>query len=92
MIFFISVSLESFRLVVYLYVCLFIYLFINRRQRGSVVRVGALNVEEPGSDPLLGLLNEFVLGVPGANLQCFVNSQLVCPLPVGIRNWKRGGF
>ena len=32
------------------------------RQRGSVVRVGNLNAEDPGSNPRLGLLNEFVLG------------------------------
>ena len=34
------------------------------RQRGSVVRVGNLNAGDPGSNPRLGLLNEFVLGDP----------------------------
>ena len=29
---------------------------------------------------------------PGANSPRFVNSQLVCLLPVGILNWERGGF
>ena len=33
-----------------------------RRQRGSVVRAGDLNTEDPGSNPRLGLLNGFVLG------------------------------
>ena len=37
---------------------------IIRRQRGSVVRVGDLYAEDAGSNPLLGLLNEFVLGDP----------------------------
>ena len=34
------------------------------RQRGSVVRVGDLNAEDPGSNPRLGLLNEFILCDP----------------------------
>ena len=34
------------------------------RQSGLVVRVGDLNVEDPGLNPRLGLLNEFVLGDP----------------------------
>ena len=34
------------------------------KQHGSVVRVGDLNVEHPGLNPQLGLLNEFVLGDP----------------------------
>ena len=34
------------------------------RQRDSVVRVGDLITEDPGSNPRLGLLNEFVLGDP----------------------------
>ena len=62
----------------------------NRRQRGSVVRVGDLNAEYPGSNPRLGQLNEFV--IPGVNPPRFVNSQLVCLLPVGILNWERGFF
>ena len=36
----------------------------NLKQRGSVVRVGDLNAEDPGSNSRLGLLNEFVLGDP----------------------------
>ena len=36
----------------------------SRKQRGSVVRVGDLNTEDPGSNPRLGLLNEFVFGDP----------------------------
>ena len=35
-----------------------------RRQRDSVVRAGDLNAGDPGSNPRLGLLNEFVLGDP----------------------------
>ena len=38
--------------------------FLWRRQRGLVVRVGDLNTEDPGSNPRLGLLNGFVLGDP----------------------------
>ena len=38
-----------------------------RRQRGSVIRVGDLNAEDSGSNPRLGLLNEFVLGDPRGN-------------------------
>ena len=38
--------------------------YVTRRQRGSVVRVGDLYAEDPGSNPRLGLLNEFVLGDP----------------------------
>ena len=38
---------------------------IKTWQRGSVVRVGDLNAEDPGSNPRLGLLNEFVLGENG---------------------------
>ena len=34
------------------------------RQRGSVVSVGALKADDPGSNPRLGLLNEFVLSDP----------------------------
>ena len=41
-----------------------LYVGGRRRQRGSVVRVGDLYAEDPGSNPLLGLLNEFVLGDP----------------------------
>ena len=41
--------------------------FESRRQCGSVVRVGDLNVEDPGSNPRLGLLNVFVLGDPRGN-------------------------
>ena len=37
---------------------------IGRRRRGSVVRVGDLNAEDLGSNPQLGLRNEFVLGDP----------------------------
>ena len=61
-------------------------------QRGSVVRVGDLNMGDPGSNPILGLLNELILSlvIPGANSPRFVNSQLVCLLPVGIHNWERG--
>ena len=40
---------------------------IFRRQRVSVVRVQGLNAEDPGSNPRLGLLNEFVLGDPRGN-------------------------
>ena len=36
----------------------------NLGQRGSVVRVGDLNAEDPGSNPRHELLNEFVLGDP----------------------------
>ena len=60
-----------------------------RRQRGSVVRVGDLNAEDPDSNPRLGLLNLSSV-IPGANSPRFVNSQLVCLLPVGILNWERG--
>ena len=38
-----------------------------KRQRDSVVRVGDLNAGDPGSNPQLGLLNEFVLGDPRGN-------------------------
>ena len=38
-----------------------------RRQRGSVVRAGDLNAEDPGSNPLFGLMNGFVLGDPRDN-------------------------
>ena len=51
-----------------------------------MVRVGDLNAEDPDSNPRLGLLNEFVLGDPRATSPRFVNSQLVCLLPVGILN------
>ena len=34
------------------------------RQCGSVVRAGDLNAGDPGPNPRLGLLNEFVLGDP----------------------------
>ena len=65
----------------------------SRRRRGSVGRVGDLNAEDPGSILRLGLLNEFVLGDPrDKNSPRFVNSQLVCFLPVGILNWERGEF
>ena len=37
---------------------------LYRRQRGSVVRVGDLNAEDPGTSPRLELQNEFVLGEP----------------------------
>ena len=37
-------------------------MIIVGRQRGLVVRVGDLNVGDLGSNPLLGLLIEFVLG------------------------------
>ena len=30
--------------------------------------------------------------ISGANSPCFVNSQLVCLLPVGILKWERGGI
>ena len=33
-------------------------------QRGSMVRVGDLNAEDPGSNHRLGLLNEFILSDP----------------------------
>ena len=58
-------------------------------QRGSVVRVGDLNAEDPASNPRLGLPNEFLLGDPRANSPRLVNSQLVCLLPLGILNWER---
>ena len=64
----------------------------DRRQRGSVVRVGDLNTENLGSNPQLGLLNEFVLGEPRGKFVMLFNSQLVCFIPVRILNWKRGGF
>ena len=60
------------------------------RQRGSVVRAGDLNTKDPGSNPRLGLLNEFGPGDVRGNSPRFVNSQLVCLLPVGILNWERG--
>ena len=41
---------------------------VAARQHGSVVRVGALNAEDAGSNPRLGLLNEFVLGDPRGKL------------------------
>ena len=56
-----------------------------------MVKVGDLNTEDPVSNPRLGLLNEFVLGDPKGNFTIrFVNSQLVCLLPVGILTWERG--
>ena len=55
-----------------------------------MVRAGDLNTEDPGSNPRLGLLNGFVLGDIRGNSPSFVNSQLVCLLPVGILNWKKG--
>ena len=39
-------------------------LMVFRRQSGSVVRVGDLNAGDLGSNPQLGLLNEFVLSDP----------------------------
>ena len=54
--------------------------------------LGNLMRKDPGTNPRLGLLNEFVLGDPRGNSPCLVNNQLVCLLPVGILNWERGGF
>ena len=39
--------------------------YFQKWQRSSVVRAGNLNAEDPGSNPLLGLLNGFVLGDRG---------------------------
>ena len=63
-----------------------------RRQCVSVVRVGDLHVEDPGSNSWHGLLNEFALGDPRDKSLRFVNSQLVCLLPVGVLNRERGEF
>ena len=38
--------------------------YVFPRQRGSVVSVGDLNAEDPGSNPRLKLLKEFGLGNP----------------------------
>ena len=46
----------------------------------------------PGSNLRLRLPNGFVLGDTRANSPRFVNSQLVCLLPVGILNWEREVF
>ena len=48
-------------------------------------RVEGFNKEDPGSNPQLGLMIEFVLGDPKGKLTtiCKINSQLVCLLPVG---------
>ena len=54
-----------------------IYSFCVWRQRSSVVRVGDLDAEDPGSNPRLGLLIKFSSVIPGANSLRFVNSQLV---------------
>ena len=64
-----------------------------RRQRGSVVRAGALNPEDLGSNPQLRLLNEFVFGDPRGKFT------KLCKEPTGLpptswdnRNWERGEF
>ena len=75
--------------------CLYVALMLLhwlylRMQRGSVVKVGDLNAEDPGSNLRLGLLNDFSSVIPGANSPRFVYNQLVCLLSVGILNWGMG--
>ena len=59
-----------------------------------MVRVGNLNVEDPGSNPRPELLNKFVLGdhkEENFTTLCKQTTGL-CLLPVGILKWERGDF
>ena len=52
--------------------------YLKWRQRGSVIRVGDLNAEDPGSNPPFRLRNEFVLGDPRGKFT------MLCKQPTGL--------
>ena len=68
--FFLHMKITNFRLfyLEFLYDFIFVCKLYVWKQRGSVVRVGDLNAEVPGSNPRLGLLSGFVLDDPWGKL------------------------
>ena len=57
-----------------------------------MVRVGDLNAEDPGSNPRLRLLNEFVLGDSRGKFTTLCKQPTGLPPTSWDLNWEREGF
>ena len=56
-----------------------------------MVRVGDLDAEDPGSNPRLGLLNEFALGDPRGKFTTLCKiANWFASYQLGFLNWERG--